>query len=95
MGDFGIEKEIVIVGGLEAAAAADRGVTGFTKDNVGAAEDKRQKNSEASEENQSADEQESSVTAFHTVEGKAKWERKQAESAATKLIELRVADCAA
>ena len=41
VGDFSIEEEVVVVGGLDAAAAADGGVTGFAEDDVGTAEDER------------------------------------------------------
>ena len=93
MSDFGVEEEVVIIGGLNAAASADGGVAGFADEEVRAAEHKREKNAEGGEKDQGTEKQERSVSVrFHTVEERAKRERKQAESAATKLNELRGAD---
>jgi len=67
MGDFGVEKEIEIIGGLDAAVGADRGVAGLAEDDVRATEDEGKKNCEGGEQDQSTEEQESSVSAFHTL----------------------------
>jgi hypothetical protein len=81
LGDFGVEKEVVVSGGLDAAAGADGGVTGFAEDGVGAAKDEREKNAESGQEEYCADEQDRFVSAFHSVKGKAKRGRRQVENA--------------
>ena len=51
VGDFSIEEEVKVIGGLDAAAATDRGVASFTKNDVRATEHEREEHPKSGHEN--------------------------------------------